>query len=608
VKTLDFSPDLKLPIDAATQTFAFIGRKGSGKTYAAGKLVEELIDAKVQCVILDTVGNWYGLRLSADGKKPSGLEIPLLGGLRGDIPLKPEAGHMVADLVTDTGRSIVLDLSQFSFEGRRQFATAFGRQLWQRKKGEAHPTPLHLIIEECQLIVPEHAPKGGEMMLHVYEEIIRLGRNYGIGASMISQRPQSVSKEVLNQAEPLLAFQLVGAHERKAVREWVTHMGLDINLVDELPSLSPGYCWFWSPQWLTVLKKVHVGKKRTLDASATPKVGDRRVRSNPRPIDLKGFQDRMTAVIEEAKASDPKLLRQRVLELTRELQAREAERGKKPAAAAAVEKVKEKRTLVRVPAIKPAEFRRIEKITSRLADAVITAKEISENAGGALEAIAAAIRSTHAPAPTPPGRIPIKTFSAAKHLPIPRNDREDRAFITRPIYKREPPRRQIVGAGDVGQTNGNGSPLPSGERLVLRAIAQFDQGAEKNQLAVLTGYKTRTRNDYIKRLRDRGLIEHQGHLLVATEAGVAELGPDFERLPVGSALQEHWRGRLPAGELKILEILVGRHPDAVPREELDEPSGFAVRTRNDYLSRLIARRLVTNEAGGMVRASDNLFD
>jgi DNA helicase HerA-like ATPase len=134
VKTLDFSPDLKLPIDAATQTFAFIGRKGSGKTYAAGKLVEELIDAKVQCVILDTVGNWYGLRLAADGKKPSGLEIPLLGGLRGDIPLKPEAGHMVADLVTDTGRSIVLDLSQFSFEGRRQFATAFGRQLWQRKK------------------------------------------------------------------------------------------------------------------------------------------------------------------------------------------------------------------------------------------------------------------------------------------------------------------------------------------------------------------------------------------------------------------------------------------------------------------------------------------
>jgi hypothetical protein len=591
VKTLDFSPDLKLPIDAATQTFAFIGRKGSGKTYAAGKLVEELIDAKVQCVILDTVGNWYGLRLSADGKKPSGLEIPLLGGLRGDIPLKPEAGHMVADLVTDTGRSIVLDLSQFSFEGRRQFATAFGRQLWQRKKGEAHPTPLHLIIEECQLIVPEHAPKGGEMMLHVYEEIIRLGRNYGIGASMISQRPQSVSKEVLNQAEPLLAFQLVGAHERKAVREWVTHMGLDINLVDELPSLSPGYCWFWSPQWLNVLKKVHVGKKRTLDASATPKVGDRRVRSNPRPIDLKGFQDRMTAVIEEAKASDPKLLRQRVVELTRELQ---AERGKKPAAAAAV-KVKEKRVLERVHVLKDGQLKRAESLLHRAIDVIARAHELAAKLKDAAAPIAVAIGQTVAPINVPAIKPDRATTSRVVATP-------------RPAPPPRPPRRQIVGAGDVGQTNGNGSPLPSGERLVLRAIAQFDQGAEKNQLAVLTGYKTRTRNDYIKRLRDRGLIEHQGHLLVATEAGVAELGPDFERLPVGSALQQHWRGRLPAGELKILEILVQRHPDAVPREELDEPSGFAVRTRNDYLSRLIARRLVTNEAGGMVRASDNLFD
>lgn len=54
---LRLAEDLKLPLDAATQTFAFIARKGAGKTYAAGKLVELLLDAGVQVVVLDTVGN-----------------------------------------------------------------------------------------------------------------------------------------------------------------------------------------------------------------------------------------------------------------------------------------------------------------------------------------------------------------------------------------------------------------------------------------------------------------------------------------------------------------------------------------------------------------------
>lgn len=40
MQKLKISEDLSLPIDAATQTFAFIARKGAGKTYAAGKLAE----------------------------------------------------------------------------------------------------------------------------------------------------------------------------------------------------------------------------------------------------------------------------------------------------------------------------------------------------------------------------------------------------------------------------------------------------------------------------------------------------------------------------------------------------------------------------------------
>lgn len=39
---LHISPSLSLPIDAVTQKFGILGRTGSGKSYAATKLAEEM--------------------------------------------------------------------------------------------------------------------------------------------------------------------------------------------------------------------------------------------------------------------------------------------------------------------------------------------------------------------------------------------------------------------------------------------------------------------------------------------------------------------------------------------------------------------------------------
>jgi uncharacterized protein len=317
-RSLKLATGLTLPLDAATQTFAFIARKGAGKTYAAGKLVELLLAVHVQVVVLDTVGNWYGLRLSADGKG-RGFDVPVLGGLRGDIPLEAAGGALIADIVADTGRSMVLDASQFSKADRQRFAAAFGERLWMRKKAERHASPVHLVIEESQLIVPQDVRGDVANMVGVYEEIIRLGRNYGIGVSMITQRPQSVNKEVLNQTECLLVGQVNGAQERDALKKWITHQGMDVHLVDELPSLKVGTFYVWSPQWLQILKRVEILPKQTFDASATPKVGDRRVRRELKPLDLEDLQAQLKATIEKAKADDPRELRKQLAAARAEL-------------------------------------------------------------------------------------------------------------------------------------------------------------------------------------------------------------------------------------------------------------------------------------------------
>src|ERR1043166_6228417 len=145
---LNVSDDLKLPIEAVTEKFAFLGRTGSGKSYAAQKMAEEMARAKAQFVVLDPVGVWYGLRLSAGGKTP-GIDIPVLGGRGGDIPLEPSGGALIAYLVVDRCASMVLDVSQFESDAAKaRFAHDFADRFFFRKK--AAPSAVHIFIDEAQ--------------------------------------------------------------------------------------------------------------------------------------------------------------------------------------------------------------------------------------------------------------------------------------------------------------------------------------------------------------------------------------------------------------------------------------------------------------------------
>jgi DNA helicase HerA-like ATPase len=247
-----------LPTDAATQKMALMGKSGSGKTYAATKLAESLYGIGVQIVALDPVGVWYGLRLDKSGKA-DGLPIPVFGGEYGDIPLEPGAGALVAETIVNRNISVILDVSSFRKAQRREFVTAFAEELFHRKK--AARSPIMLFMEECQFFIPQKVFKGEERLLGAFEDIGKVGRNYGIGLTMISQRPQAVNKEVLNQAEALFALQMMAAQERKAVRDWIDAQGIDAGaVVDDLPHLKIGEAYLWSPMWLRFFGKIKFGE------------------------------------------------------------------------------------------------------------------------------------------------------------------------------------------------------------------------------------------------------------------------------------------------------------------------------------------------------------
>ena len=68
---LHFAADFSIPAEAVTQTFAILAKRGVGKTYTASVLVEELLKAGLHAVVVDPIGVWWGLRASADGKRPT---------------------------------------------------------------------------------------------------------------------------------------------------------------------------------------------------------------------------------------------------------------------------------------------------------------------------------------------------------------------------------------------------------------------------------------------------------------------------------------------------------------------------------------------------------
>ena len=322
-RDLKIARGFSLPPQAVTQTFAIMARRGAGKTTTSGVMVEEMVKAGLPTCVVDPIGVWYGLRSSADGRSP-GLPVVILGGEHGDAPLLPTAGAVVAEMLVDNPFPVVLDLSLMSKTKARQFMVDFLETLYHRNR-----KPLHLVLDEADRWAPQRVPKGGERLLGACEDVVRLGRARGLGVTLISQRPAVVNKDVLSQTEVLIAMQVTSSHDRKALNDWIDEHVTDEErreVIASLPSLQVGTAWVCSPGWLKTLVKIQVRRKETFDSSATPEIGAEAVAPTAfAAIDLDALQEKMAETIERAAETDPKAMRRRIVELSRQLAAAEAE-------------------------------------------------------------------------------------------------------------------------------------------------------------------------------------------------------------------------------------------------------------------------------------------
>jgi hypothetical protein len=648
-RSLKLAKNLSLPVDAVTQTIAILAKRRAGKSYTMRRLAEQLFDAGQQIVLVDPKGDQWGIRSAADGKAP-GLPITILGGERGDVPLEASAGEVVAKLVVEERVSVVLDLSLFRKHEVATFMTTFLENLYRLKAREQYRTPMMLVMDEADAIAPQKPQKGEERMLGAAEDIVRRGGQRGIGCVLVTQRSAVLNKNVLTQAQMLIALRTIAPQDLAAMNAWIDVHGTEEQkrlLMESLPSLPVGDAWFWSPGWPTtegIFRRVHVLPIETFDSGATPKAGEKRVEpKRPADVDLEALKRQMAATIEKAKADDPR-------ELRRQLAAARTELAKKDKVLAEVD-VRTKRidhklaakahrteesairkTNVELKTELSKHRRALEQAMKILVKvkAVDFAIDTDEGRTALEQAVAAAVKQVT-------GSIEKRVTSLATRVEGFKKDAaaaekaitallDEKIDLTVTVQKREPfqvaadttrqrhtpaarPRREPVARPD-------GFVVTAPMQRILNALAWIESmrlpNPRKEKLAFLADASP-TSSSFVNNLgalRTAGLIDYPAPGVVAlTDSGRSE-AHEVDGTPTSSAeLQDAICAKLPNPQARIIRELIKVYPDPLDKPTLAERAEVSA-TSSSYVNNLGNLRslgLIDYPQKGLVVAAPTLF-
>jgi uncharacterized protein len=577
-----------IPTAALDDRLAIVGSAGSGKTYTASGAVERVLDLKGRVIVIDPLGVWFGLRLMPDGKTPSRFNPVVFGGYHGDLPISEHAGALIGETVAGMVESSIIDLSQIGTKnGERRFMLAFLTALYRKTNGE----PVHVVFDEADMFAPQKLlDKEGDAakLLGMMETIVRRGRIKGFIPYLITQRPAVLSKDVLSQADGIIAMKLTASQDRDAIGAWIEGQGdkaTGKEILASLPSKQQGEGVIWIPS-RGVLEQTKFPVKTTFDSSRTPKRGEKKLTATLKPLDLGAIKDKLATITAEAKESDPKLLKAEIAKLRKE----------------AFDAGKLRNPVIDPKALQDAEALGYERgcmsnlnaiygFSKDLADSLSHAEEANKSARRLLESFGTFIGA----------KIISKETISQKEL--------DSTGLRKSLSQVNQITKTAVSYPKPMQA-GLGKVMPGPQRKLLTVLAQFPQGRTKKQLAVQSGYSHNggAFNNPLANLRSRGWAQGGSNLIVITDMGRAALG-EWTPLPEGEALRDYWFKNLEGPQAKLLRVLCAQYPQGLGKNELAsacgyEPSGGAF---NNPLARLRALELVTGKGGAQIRASDNLF-
>jgi len=621
-RTLQISTDLALPLEAQTRTFVVYGGKGRGKSNFGAVVCEEFYRAGLKFFVIDPLDVFWGLRHGKQ-KDEQGIDVVILGGPHGDLPIEAGAGSTTADFVVDEPVSVVVVMrhatgKMWTSGERIRFTRDFVRRLFERQ-GESRQ-PLHLIIDEAGRFVPQQMPARAVDIAEcvgAIEELVEWGRNVGVGVTLITQRSAKMNKSVSELAECMVAFQTAGPRSIAAVVDWFgEHVPKDRQheLVAILRKLPVGRALIVSPEFLDFEGEVQVRHRWTFDSSATPKAGAKPAKPGKRrAVDLEAYRVKLGETIAKAEAEDPKALLRRIRELEA-AQSKPATAGGQAATAVLVSQATA--AIAHEHAAGIAQLRkRFDEMSTRLANGFGSLQAAAIGAVDAAQAFGEAVRHqlgelaadpiwTGTPRPSGmPGRVVVTQRPAEIRAEADRRARQifdDNAGAFR-LDARVP-------------ANGDGSAIPAGAVAVLNALAQLEQhgvpSASASRVAPIAGTRrtSSTWRGYLATLRRAGLVQDlPGGLLTLTAAGRA-CASGVPLFGSRAELQRHWLGEVGPAKV-VLGPLLESEGGAIDRSELARLAGVTTTssTWRGYLATLRRYGLIRDEPDGSIAASDVLY-
>jgi len=275
-KELQIGIKQTLPDEYVTKVGAFLAKRGSGKTYAAGVITEEFLKKQIPFIIIDPMSAYWGLR----EKYP----IVIFGGRKGDFNMEPTEGVILAELIVKTNMCAIFDLSEWAHTDMRSFVAEFLTKLY-----ELNDTPRHIFLEEADIFAPQSGRDNSKESLASVDTVVRRGRQYGIGLTMITQRPAVMHKDILSQADIWFFMHLVSDQDLTSVRQIIQHSGMGQvkDIIQKIVKYKAGEALIYSPEWLDKIEDIKFRKKETYHAGRTPQLGEKIIEPRLVPVDLK---------------------------------------------------------------------------------------------------------------------------------------------------------------------------------------------------------------------------------------------------------------------------------------------------------------------------------
>lgn len=531
----------------ALEKNAVLGIPNTGKTYTATKIAEGLMDAGIPIIVFDPIGVWKNLKIGNDKNK--GYPIVVAGGDETcDIILTAANAKEIVRAAMQERISLVIDFYSKSLIHKATWISVVQSAIEVLLYENRDYGLRHIFIEEAAEFIPQRVqPQHGKVYAAI-ESVARMGRNSGLGMTLINQRAEEVNKAILELCHTTLLHKQVGKNSLQSIQKWldVREIPTIKKIMTEIPRLTAGQCYVIGIDEQP--KLIQVLLKKTFHPSQSKGIP---VKTNLLPVDVSDFVAKMNAILKPIQSPAKKITSfapsEENFNLSKEIIFQKDQE---------IKNLKEEiNDRVRYELDLKSKFHHVQNAARKAVSDLHSALELLTKIDQM--SVDRYVKMGVYVAVKPVGLAPVKNND---HIPI----------VT------------------------DGSNIPngkSGETRLLQALVSRPDGLTKTRMCAIAGLRPNsgTTSNYFSSLRQKGLISLAGGLYFITIEGDRQAGLRAYH-PHPKELLQHWQGIIGEGNGagRIFSYLTSIYPNGATRAELAEQTDMSEKsgTFSNYLSTL----------------------